>query len=117
MVLLHISFNLDAGIFGDGKKLDADAVADIFPKEMAEEMAELPGLIWKLWSSSVEECEGDGFYLYSNRNDAERRAKFAKKHFTKLPGLTNVNAKIYDIIEGLSRITRGPIDLPANPSR
>ena len=116
MVFLHISFDLDADIYGDGKKLDADMVASTFPIEMAEEMAKLPGLIWKLWTSQAEECKADGFYLFSTREDAENRAAFAKKAFPRAPGLSNVKTEIHDVMEDLSRVTRAPIDLPANPS-
>lgn len=116
MVFLHISFDLDADIYGDGKTLDADMIAETFPVELAEEMAKLPGLIWKLWTSQAEECKADGFYLFSTNKDAKNRAAFAKKSFAKLPGLSNVKAEIHGVMEELSRITRAPIDLPANPS-
>ena len=79
-------------------------------------MAALPGLVWKLWTSQAAENRAAGFYLFATRNDAEHRLAWAQKHFPKVPGLTNVQGQIFDVMEDLTRVTRGPIDLPANPS-
>lgn len=116
MVLLKIAFDLDPDLYGDGKQIDAAAIAESFPREQAEEMAKLPGLIWKLWASQPEENKATGFYLFATRDDAEHRLVWAQKHFPKVPGLTNVQGEYFDIMDDLTRVTRGPIDLPANPS-
>ena len=116
MVLLQITFDLDPEIYGDGKHLDVSAVSENFPREQAEEMAALPGLVWKLWTSQAAENRAAGFYLFATRNDAEHRLAWAQKHFPKVPGLTNVQGQFFDLMEDLTRVTRGPIDLPANPS-
>ena len=116
MVLLKITFDLSPEIYGDGKHIDTEAIASAFPVEQAEEMAKLPGLIWKLWTSKAESNSAAGFYLFATRSDAEHRAEFCKKKFPKIPGLTNVTAEFFDVMEDLTRVTRGPIDLPANPS-
>lgn len=117
MVLLKISFKLDPAMYGDGKTIDPALFSVIFPEEQAREMDKLPGLIWKLWCSRTEECEGDGFYLFATRSDAEYRAHVAHKYFPQMPGLTDVQTCIFDVDEDLSRFTRGPVDLPANPSK
>ena len=116
MVLLKITFNIDPEMYKDIKKAHPDMVSSVFLKEQAEEISKLPGLIWKLWTTHTDKNKGAGFYLYATKNDAEHRAAWAEKNFGKMPGLTNVETEIFDIMEDLTRMTSGPIDMPANPS-
>ena len=116
MVLLKITFMLDPELYGDGEHINAENVSALFPPEAAEKMDKLPGLIWKLWCSQPQENLGAGFYLFATRRDAENRASYAHHVFPRAPGLTEVQTEIFDVDEALTRMTRGPIDLPANPS-
>lgn len=115
MVLLKITFKLDPELYGDGAHISEESFSAMFPREAAEEMDKLPGLIWKLWCFRTEENMGAGFYLFAERHNAEERASYAHHVFPRAPGLTGVETEIYDIMQDLTRVTRGPIDLPANP--
>lgn len=116
MVLLKITFKLDPELYGDGEHIREESFTAMFPREDAEKMDKLPGLIWKLWCFKAEDNSGAGFYLFAERRDAEDRASYARHVFPRAPGLTEVETEIFDVMQDLTRITRGPIDLPANPS-
>lgn len=76
----------------------------------------MPGLKFKIWGADHKKGEASGFYVYETRRDAEIRTRSAAEYLLSLDGITNVTAQIYDINEGLSRITRAPLDVQANPS-
>lgn len=104
-VLLVIRFDVES----------ADTTKN-FNEDGAKKLAQLPGLQWKIWTANLHKNEGAGFYLYATRRDAEIRAKQAGPHLSALPGISNVTTEIYDIYEDWTRITRGPLDVEANPS-
>lgn len=104
-VLLHIQFDFDA-----------EDPEHYFTTEAAEQLAQLPGLKWKVWAYNQDKKTGSGFYLYGDERDARIRAEKAVPHLQSLPGISNVTTRIYTVIDDLSRITRAPLDVEANPS-
>ena len=78
----------------------------------AQSIAEEPGLLWKLWIENAETREGGGIYLFADRTTA---TAYLEKHTERLGrfGATGVSAKMFDVNEDLTRITRGPIPEPA----
>lgn len=116
MVLLQISFDLSDKNYGKLGQLDSPIIEMIFPRTKAKELDQLPGLKWKLWTIQPNECRASGLYLFETRMDAESHAAYAQKNYPNVPGLSNISTEFYDVMESLSRITRAPIDLPANPS-
>lgn len=87
-----------AGPFG------ADAVAAY--RELAEHIAQEHGLVWKLWTEDATRGVAGGVYLFDNAADAERYTAF---HSARLAGfgITGIDARSYDVNDGLSAITRG----------
>ena len=86
-----------------------------FGNEMAETLRELahsiiqePGFIWKIWTENQNRKEAGGIYLFEN--DAAANA-YLKKHTARLKefGIHEVHAKIFDVNENLSKITKGPL--------
>lgn len=102
--LLHLKMDIDP------TKLTA------FTERFARGVATLPGLKFKIWGADHKKGEASGFYVYETRRDAEIRTRSAAEYLLSLDGITNVTAQIYDINEELSRITRAPLDVQANPS-
>ena len=120
MELLQISFDLSEKYYGKQGQLDSPIVEMIFPRDKAEELANLPGLKWKLWTIQPEKCRAAGFYLFQTKADAQSHAAFAIKNYPKVPGLTNVSVEICDVMESLSnelpelQLTYPPIQVLRN---
>jgi hypothetical protein len=118
MVMLYVSFRIpyivSALALKRGKGMDPERAERLFSPESRREIADFPGLIWKVWAISEDGRTGSGFYLFNTRADAEARARYAKKYYPR-DGLYRVRCVIYDVLPECSRATRAPIDLPANP--
>ena len=97
--LLQMDFPF-TGPFGDEM---AEAL-----RELAISITEEPGFIWKIWTENENEKEGGGIYLFENEESAKA---YLDKHTARLKGfgVTEVNAKIFDVNDKLSKITNGPI--------
>jgi hypothetical protein len=97
--LLQVDFPHD-GIFGDEM---SEAFADL-----AKDIAQEEGLIWKIWTENESTKEAGGVYLFENEADAQR---YLKKHTERLTsfGYTNIRAKIFSVNETLSRLTKASV--------
>lgn len=95
--LLQIDFSFN-GPFGD-KMVEA-------LKDLAISITEEPGFIWKLWTENENLQEAGGIYLFENEEAAQ---SYLSKHTARLKGLgvPEVNAKVFDVNEPLSKITNG----------
>lgn len=73
--------------------------------ELAAHIAKTPGLIWKIWTENEKTNEAGGIYLFENEDDAR---SYLKEHTARLEsfGIQNIRAKIFDVNEPLSEITR-----------
>jgi Putative mono-oxygenase ydhR len=98
-VLLQVDFPLE-GPFGNEM---AEAFSDL-----AKSITEEPGFLWKIWTENEETKEAGGIYAFATKEDAETYADMHKKRMANL-GVTNPRFKIFDINEGLSKMTNGPI--------
>ena len=77
-------------------------------RELAESIAEEPGLIWKIWTENQQTQEAGGIYLFADRESAEA---YLAMHTARLKsfGVPHVNAKLFSVNTGLSGIDRGPV--------
>lgn len=93
--ILQVDFPHD-GIFGEEF---SKAFVDL-----AKDISNETGLIWKIWTENKEKKEAGGIYLFSNETDAKR---YLEKHTKRLEsfGYKNINAKIFKVNEPLSKIT------------
>lgn len=83
----------------------------------AQPIAAAPGLQWKVWLMNETESEAGGIYLFDSLESAQ--SFLQGPIFTALkqnPKITDVTFKLFEAVETLSQITRGPIGLaqPAN---
>jgi hypothetical protein len=77
---------------------------------MAEAIAAVPGLIWKVWLMKEADQEAGGIYLFESRASAQAFVSSpAVAEFAAHPSISAVNAKMFEPVESLSRITRGPL--------
>lgn len=92
-----------------------DKAEKFFPPETENEIADFPGLKRKVWAVSPDGRRGTGFYLFADRESAEKRAEYAKRFYPKTTGLYNVKCDILEAMEASSRVTRADLNCPANP--
>jgi len=73
--------------------------------DLAHDIANEEGLIWKIWTENEETKEGGGIYVFDNINDANR---YADKHTKRLEafGFSDIRTKIFEINEALSAINK-----------
>ena len=94
--ILQVDFPHD-GIFGEE-----------FSKafiDLAHDISQEAGLIWKIWTENETTKEAGGIYLFSNETDAKR---YLDKHTKRLEsfGYKNIRARIFSVNEPLSLITK-----------
>jgi hypothetical protein len=100
MKLLQINYQLNS------------AVSDFMreSKPVADALANVPGLRWKIWLKNDNENQGGGIYLFE---DPEALQSFVQGPIVaKLrshPAVVDVSLKEFDVPEDLSSITRAPI--------
>ena len=100
---------------GRDGRVNINKVEAYYDRELLEELRDFPGLKWKLWSISENGLHGSGFYLFGDEASARVRERYAKKFYWR-KGLLFCRCHISEVVEGCSRFTRAPIDVPANPA-
>ncbi len=73
----------------------------------AESYAAVPGLLWKLWIINEEKGEAGGLYFFEN--EAALQTFLESPLAPRLEKSREKSVKQFNIIEDLSKITRGPI--------
>jgi hypothetical protein len=76
----------------------------------AQPISATPGLLWKVWLINEKEKEAGGIYLFESADAA--RAYVAGPIVASLkasPAVSNISAKMFDVLPEHSAITRGPL--------
>lgn len=76
----------------------------------AQAIADTQGLRWKVWLMNGAEGEAGGIYLFES--DAAARAYLDGPIVAALkatPGISNISAKLFDVLESHTAITNGPV--------
>lgn len=79
-------------------------------KSLAHAVADIPGLRWKVWLLNELEKEAGGIYLFNSEkalNDylAGPIVAQVRSH----PGLEDLSAKRFEVMQEVTVVTRGPI--------
>jgi hypothetical protein len=78
--------------------------------EGAKKIAEVNGLQWKIWIMNGAEQLAGGIYLFKDEASAQAYLNGPIIAATKsMPGVSNFESKIFDVIPDLTKITRGPV--------
>jgi hypothetical protein len=77
---------------------------------MVDQIAETPGLRWKVWILNEKDQEGGGIYLFDDAASVQAYlggpiVAGIKAH----PALSDISAKVFDVIGDLTKVTRGPV--------
>jgi hypothetical protein len=104
MPILQINFKLNAPAAEYRKMCQS----------LAQPVADVPGLRWKVWLLNEREKEAGGIYLFDTEqtlNDyvAGPIVTQVKSH----PALQDLSAKKFDVMEEVTAITRGPVSAMA----
>ncbi|WLW66875.1 YdhR family protein [Psychrobacter sp. van23A] len=77
-------------------------------KELAEDIATVNGLVYKLLTENEATQEAGGIYVFDNLDDANR---YLEKHTQRLTsfGFKDIKSKIFVINEALSAITKASL--------
>lgn len=73
---------------------------------MALDIAEEPGLVWKMWTEAPDRSVAGGVYLFET---VEHAQAYTEKHSGRLRdfGVINIDVRSYAVNEALSVVTRG----------
>lgn len=82
-----------------------DVAAEAY-RELAEHIATEEGLRWKVWTENPAKKVAGGVYLFENEADAKRYTAFHTERLAGF-GITDIDARSYDVNEALTAITRG----------
>ena len=79
-------------------------------ESIAQAIADVPGLRWKVWLLNEQEKEAGGIYLFQDERALNNYLSGPivtqiKSH----PALQNLSAKRFDVMEDVTALTRGPI--------
>ncbi|MBI2825245.1 MAG: YdhR family protein [Planctomycetia bacterium] len=83
-------------------------------KDFGKLIAQQPGLLWKIWIGDSGRSEVGGIYLFEDERAA--RAFLDGPLFAQVkanPGFKRVDAKLFDVDEECSAITRAPLPVGA----
>jgi hypothetical protein len=76
----------------------------------AERISGLPGLQWKIWIYEDSQGAAGGIYLFDTEKHARAWGEDAMPaSLGRLPGVSEIEARYFDVDESLSAITRGPV--------
>ena len=83
-------------------------------ESVAQAVADVPGLRWKLWLLNEEQKEAGGIYLFQDEQALNNYLSGpivaqVKSH----PGLQDISAKRFDVMEEMTAVTHGPIPATA----
>jgi hypothetical protein len=79
-------------------------------RPLAATIAASDGLIWKVWLMNQGDHEAGGIYLFAN---AQAAASYLQgpivAHLGQNPQITNISAKMFEVAQDLTAVTRGPL--------
>ena len=76
----------------------------------AKHIADVDGLVWKIWLMNEAHHAGGGIYLFESLAAADNFVESqAVADFFAHPGITNISVNTFEAEEALSLITRGPL--------
>jgi hypothetical protein len=77
---------------------------------LAEPIAAVDGLRWKVWLMNEAESEAGGIYLFDDAASVQAYLEGAiVAQVTSHPALSEFSVKQFDVMEKVTAVTRGPV--------
>ena len=77
---------------------------------LAEPIAAVDGLRWKVWLMNEAESEAGGIYLFDDAASVQAYLEGPiVPQVTSHPALSEFSVKQFDVMDGVTAITRGPV--------
>lgn len=77
---------------------------------MAQDFADVPGCLWKVWLMNDKENEAGGIYLFADEASIETfKGSSLVASVLAHPALSDFNIKQFEVLEQISRVTRAPL--------
>ena len=77
----------------------------------AQPIADTPGLAWKVWLMNEAENEAGGIYLFESKDTAQAYMSGPIVAALKAsPVISDISAKLFDVMEEHSAVTRAPLN-------
>jgi hypothetical protein len=77
---------------------------------LAEPIAKVPGLRWKIWSLNEATSEFAGIYLFDDADSVQAYLEGPIiAEVSKHPALSDMSVKQFGVLDEFSAITRGPV--------
>ena len=77
----------------------------------AQSIADVKGLLWKIWLMNEEEKAAGGIYLFEDSASVKAYLEGPiVAAVVKNPAFNNIEAKVFDVLDKNTKITRGPVD-------
>ncbi|HRL20962.1 monooxygenase [Alcaligenes sp. SDU_A2] len=77
-------------------------------RELAESIAQEPGLIWKIWTENQAERTAGGVYLFTDHAHAQAYLEMHTRRLNSF-GIDGVQGRLFEVNHPLSEIDRGPV--------
>ena len=77
---------------------------------MAQDFADVPGCLWKIWLMNEQETEAGGIYLFADGASVEQfKGSPLVASVLSHPALSDFSIKQFEVLEKVSRVTRAPL--------
>jgi hypothetical protein len=77
---------------------------------MAQDFAEVPGCLWKVWLMNDQESEAGGIYLFADHASVEQfKGSPLVGAVLSHPALSDFSIKQFEVLEQVSRVTHAPL--------
>jgi len=79
-------------------------------RPLVDDFAALDGLIWKVWMINEENGEAGGIYLFDEKTSVQAYLEGPlAAGVISHPALSDFSVKQFDVMGGLTEVTRGPV--------
>ena len=83
----------------------------------AQPIADTPGLLWKVWLMNEPEQEAGGIHLFEDKGAVQAYLDGPIVAMLKSsPAVSDISARVFDVLEAHTAITRGPLPVPVRAS-
>ena len=77
---------------------------------MAQDFADVPGCLWKVWLMNEKDNEAGGIYLFGDEASVENfKGSPLVASVLSHPALSDFSIKQFDVLDEISRVTRAPL--------